>query len=276
MSHHNHALEMTARQIRRDIIEMTHAAKSGHPGGSLSAVEILTTLYFDEMNIDPAEPKRADRDRFVLSKGHAAPVLYAALARRGFFGPEELVTLRQLGSRLQGHPDMKNIPGVEMSTGSLGQGFSTAVGMALSTRVTGRSSRVYALLGDGELNEGLIWEAAMAGAHYKLSNLTAILDFNGLQIDGTNDEVMAVSPVDHKFRSFGWNVVTADGHDFDDLKRAFSAAKACEDAPTVILATTVKGKGVSFMENQVGWHGKAPSAEEKARAILELGGAEHV
>lgn len=276
MSHRNIALETTARQIRRDIIEMTHAAKSGHPGGSLSAVEILTTLYFDEMKIDPAEPKLADRDLFVLSKGHAAPVLYAALARRGYFNPEELITLRQLGSRLQGHPDMKNIPGVEMSTGSLGQGFSTAVGMALSTRVTGSKSRVYALLGDGELNEGLIWEAAMAGAHYKLSNLVAILDFNGLQIDGTNDEVMAVSPVDQKFKSFGWNVLTADGHDFDDLKRVFAEAKTCENAPTVILAKTVKGKGVSFMENQVGWHGKAPSAEEKASAIEELGGADHV
>lgn len=276
MSHHNIALETTARQIRRDIIEMTHAAKSGHPGGSLSAVEILTTLYFDEMRIDPSEPKLKDRDLFVLSKGHAAPVLYAALARRGYFNPEELVTLRQLGSRLQGHPDMKNIPGVEMSTGSLGQGFSTAVGMALSTRVTGSQSRVYALLGDGELNEGLIWEAAMAGAHYKLSNLVAILDFNGLQIDGTNEEVMAVSPVDHKFKSFGWNVLTADGHDFADLKRAFAEARTFENAPTVILATTVKGKGVSFMENQVGWHGKAPSAEEKAHALEELGGAEHV
>lgn len=276
MSHHNIELETTARQIRRDIVEMTHAAKSGHPGGSLSAVEILTTLYFDEMNIDPAEPKRADRDRFVLSKGHAAPVLYAALARRGYFNPEELITLRQIGSRLQGHPDMKNIPGVEMSTGSLGQGFSTAVGMAMSTRVTGSKSRIYALLGDGELNEGLIWEAAMAGAHYKLSNLVAILDFNGLQIDGTNEEVMAVSPVDLKFKSFGWNVLTADGHDFDDLKRAFAEARTCETAPTIILATTVKGKGVSFMENQVGWHGKAPSADEKTIAIAELGGSEHV
>lgn len=276
LPHKGQSLEAVARQIRRDIIEMTHAAKSGHPGGSLSAVEILTTLYFDEMNIDPSEPKRQDRDRFVLSKGHAAPVLYAALARRGYFDPAALMTLRQLGSMLQGHPDMKNIPGVEMSTGSLGQGFSTAVGMALSAKVTGSKHRVYALLGDGELNEGLIWEAAMAGAHYKLANLVAILDFNGLQIDGTNDEVMAVSPVDHKFRSFGWNVVLADGHDLSDLKRAFSEAKQCGAAPTVILANTVKGKGVSFMEHQVGWHGKAPSDQEKALAIQELGGAEHV
>jgi transketolase len=276
VSHHNTELQNISRQIRKDIVQMTHAAKSGHPGGSLSAVEILTTLYFDEMNIDPSEPKRKDRDLFVLSKGHAAPVLYAALARRGYFGTEELVTLRQLGSRLQGHPDMKNIPGVEMSTGSLGQGFSTAVGMALAARVSGNQRRVYALLGDGELNEGLIWEAAMSGAHYKLSNLTAILDFNGLQIDGTNDEVMSVSPVDQKFESFGWNVITADGHDFDDLKRAFKAARDCESAPSVILAKTVKGKGVSFMEDQVGWHGKAPSAEEMTRAIEELGGAEHV
>lgn len=276
MSHQNAELQNISRQIRKDIIQMTHAAKSGHPGGSLSAVEILTTLYFDEMNLDPSEPKREARDLFVLSKGHAAPVLYAALARRGYFEPEELLTLRQLGSRLQGHPDMKNIPGVEMSTGSLGQGFSTAVGMALAARVQGNPRRIYALLGDGELNEGLIWEAAMSGAHYKLSNLTAILDFNGLQIDGTNDEVMSVSPVDQKFSSFGWNVITADGHDFDDLKRAFKEARACDSAPSVILAKTVKGKGVSFMEDQVGWHGKAPSAEEMARAIEELGGAEHV
>ncbi|SCZ80779.1 transketolase [Acidaminobacter hydrogenoformans] len=276
MSHQSADLQNISRQIRKDIIQMTHAAKSGHPGGSLSAVEILTTLYFDEMNIDPSEPKRASRDLFVLSKGHAAPVLYAALARRGYFDPAELLTLRQLGSRLQGHPDMKNIPGVEMSTGSLGQGFSTAVGMAVAARVMGNSRRVYALLGDGELNEGLIWEAAMSGAHYKLSNLTAILDFNGLQIDGTNDEVMSVSPVDQKFRSFGWNVIMAEGHDFDDLKRAFKEARACSSAPSVILAKTVKGKGVSFMEDQVGWHGKAPSAEEMARAIEELGGAEHV
>jgi transketolase len=255
---------------------MTHAAKSGHPGGSLSAVEILTTLYFDEMNIDPSNPKMPHRDRFVLSKGHAAPVLYATLARRGYFDTEELITLRQIGARLQGHPDMKQIPGVEMSTGSLGQGFSASVGMALATRVTGGQSRVYALLGDGELNEGLVWEAAMAAAHYKLGNLVAILDFNGLQIDGTNDEVMAVSPVDMKFKSFGWNVLVADGHDFDDLKRAFTQARTFTEAPTVILATTIKGKGVSFMENQVGWHGKAPSAEEKDQAMAELGGAEHV
>lgn len=276
MSHLNTSLKDSARQIRRDIISMTHAAKSGHPGGSLSAVEILTTLYFDEMNIDPSNPKMPHRDRFVLSKGHAAPVLYATLARRGYFDTEELITLRQIGARLQGHPDMKQIPGVEMSTGSLGQGFSASVGMALATRVTGGQSRVYALLGDGELNEGLVWEAAMAAAHYKLGNLVAILDFNGLQIDGTNDEVMAVSPVDMKFKSFGWNVLVADGHDFDDLKRAFTQARTFTEAPTVILATTIKGKGVSFMENQVGWHGKAPSAEEKDQAMAELGGAEHV
>jgi transketolase len=276
VSHHPTLLADTARQIRRDIIEMTHAAKSGHPGGSLSAADILTALYFEEMNIHPEHPGKEGRDRFVLSKGHAAPVLYATLTRRGYFDPSELITLRQLGSRLQGHPDMKNIPGVEMSTGSLGQGFSTAVGMALAARLKGESSRVYALLGDGELNEGLIWEAAMAGAHYKLSNLIAILDFNGLQIDGTNDEVMTVSPVDEKFRSFGWNVELADGHDFDDMRRAFKNAREHLEGPTMILARTVKGKGVSFMENQVGWHGKAPSDDEKNKALAELGGVTHV
>jgi transketolase len=276
VSHHPTLLADTARQIRRDIIEMTHAAKSGHPGGSLSAADILTALYFEEMNIHTEHPGKEGRDRFVLSKGHAAPVLYATLARRGYFDPSELITLRQLGSRLQGHPDMKNIPGVEMSTGSLGQGFSTAVGMALAERLKGESSRVYALLGDGELNEGLIWEAAMAGAHYKLSNLIAILDFNGLQIDGTNDEVMTVSPVDEKFRSFGWNVELADGHDFDDMRRAFKNAREHLEGPTMILARTVKGKGVSFMENQVGWHGKAPSDDEKNKALAELGGVTHV
>lgn len=276
MSKNFTSLEEIAQHMRRDIIEMVHAAKSGHPGGSLSAVEILALLYFEEMNIDPGQPKMEGRDRFVLSKGHAAPVLYSALARRGYFDPAELITLRQIGARLQGHPDMKHIPGVEMSTGSLGQGFSAAVGMGLASRLKNENSRIYVLLGDGELNEGLIWEAAMAGSHYKLSNLTAILDFNGLQIDGTNNEVMGVEPIDDKFRSFGWHVVYANGHDFNDLKRAFNEVRTHQDGPSVILAKTVKGKGVSFMENQVGWHGKAPSDDEKERALAEIGGVSHV
>lgn len=266
-------LQVTANEIRQDIVKMVHAAASGHPGGSLSAADILAALYFNEMNIDPANPKMPGRDRFVLSKGHAAPVLYAALARRGYFLVEELLSLRKINSRLQGHPDMKNIPGVEMSTGSLGQGISAAVGMALSSKMDQDGSRVYALLGDGELNEGIVWEAAMSAAHYKLGNLTAIIDFNGLQIDGKNDDVMAVKPVDQKFASFGWNVILADGHNIEALLEAFTAAKAVTDKPTVIIASTVKGKGVSFMEDQVGWHGKAPSDEELAAALKELGGA---
>ncbi len=262
-------LKETARQIRRDIVEMIAAAASGHPGGSLSAADILTVLYFDQMRIDPDRPDWPERDRFVLSKGHAAPVLYAALARRGFFGPELLCTLRQTGSILQGHPDMKKVPGVDMSTGSLGQGISAAVGMALALRLEGKSSRVYALLGDGELNEGIVWEAAMAASHYKLGNLVAFLDYNGLQIDGTNDEVMGISPVDAKWRSFGWQVLEADGHDIASLQQALQAAEGAA-GPVLIIARTVKGKGVSFMENQVGWHGKAPSAAELEQAKQEL------
>lgn len=266
-------LQSTANLIRQDIVKMVHAAASGHPGGSLSAADIMAALYFNEMNIDPANPKMVGRDRFVLSKGHAAPVLYAALARRGYFETEELLTLRRINSRLQGHPDMKNIPGVEMSTGSLGQGISAAVGMALASKMDQDNSRVFALLGDGELNEGLVWEAAMSAAHYKLSNLTAIIDFNGLQIDGKNDDVMAVKPVDKKFESFGWNVILVNGHDIEAILAAFASAKAVTDKPSVIIASTVKGKGVSFMEDQVGWHGKAPSDEELAAALKELGGA---
>lgn len=266
-------LQSTANQIRQDIVKMVHAAASGHPGGSLSAADIMAALYFNEMNIDPANPKMAGRDRFVLSKGHAAPVLYSALARRGYFPTEELLTLRRINSRLQGHPDMKNIPGVEMSTGSLGQGISAAVGMALASRIDQDNSRVFALLGDGELNEGLVWEAAMSAAHYKLSNLTAIIDFNGLQIDGKNDDVMAVKPVDLKFESFGWNVILVNGHDIEAILAAFASAKTVTDKPSVIIASTIKGKGVSFMEDQVGWHGKAPSDEELADALKELGGA---
>lgn len=265
-------LQMTASTIRQDIVKMVHAAASGHPGGSLSAADIMTVLYFDTMNVDVQNPKMAGRDRFVLSKGHAAPVLYATLARKGYFPVEELLTLRRINSRLQGHPDMKNVPGVEMSTGSLGQGISAAVGMAMASKLDNDGSRVYALLGDGELNEGLVWEAAMSAAHYKLGNLTAIIDFNGLQIDGKNDDVMAVKPVDKKFESFGWNVILVDGHDMTALMAAFEAAKQVTDKPTVLLASTVKGKGVSFMENQVGWHGKAPSDDELAAALKELGG----
>lgn len=266
-------LQMTANEIRKDILKMVHAAQSGHPGGSLSAADIMTTLYFNTMNVDPQNPKMAGRDKFVLSKGHAAPVLYAALARRGYFPVEELLTLRRINSRLQGHPDMKNIPGVEMSTGSLGQGISAAVGMAMASKLDQDNSRVYALLGDGELNEGLVWEAAMAGAQYKLDNLTAIVDFNGLQIDGKNDDVMAVKPVDLKFESFGWHVIIVDGHNIEALIEAFEAAKEVKGKPVMILANTVKGKGVSFMENQVGWHGKAPSDDELATGLNELGGA---
>lgn len=262
-------LREKAQQIRQDIVSMITEAGSGHPGGSLSAADILSVLYFDQMNIDPANPKWEDRDRFVLSKGHAAPVLYAALCRRGYFGQEELMRLRKTGSMLQGHPDMKKVPGVDMSTGSLGQGISVSVGMALANKMDGKTGRIYALLGDGEMNEGIVWEAAMAAGHYKLSNLTAILDYNGLQIDGSNDVVMTIKPVDAKWRSFGWNVLEADGHDVEQLAQKLEEAKTLE-GPTLILANTVKGKGISFMENQAGWHGKAPSREECEQAMKEL------
>lgn len=265
-------LEHKARTLRKDIIEMLYLAGSGHPGGSLSAVEILSTLYFKEMNVDEKNPAWEDRDRFVLSKGHAAPVLYAALAEKGFFAKSELWELRKTGKLLQGHPDMKNIAGVDMSTGSLGQGFSTAVGMALGLKTDGKESRVFTLLGDGELQEGIVWEAAMAGAHYGLDNLTAFVDYNGLQIDGPNEAVMGVHPVTDKFKAFGWNVVAVDGHDFIEIAAALEKAKATKGQPTMIVAKTVKGKGVSFMEDQAGWHGKAPNKEERDQAIRELGG----
>ncbi len=265
-------LEAKARQIRQDIIREIAAAGSGHPGGSLSCADILTALYFDVMNIDPGNPGAEDRDRFVLSKGHAAPALYACLAERGYFPTEELVTLRKLGSRLQGHPSMKKLPGLEMSTGSLGQGFSCAVGMALAGRHDGSPARVYTALGDGELQEGLVWEAAMAAAHYGLDNLCAVVDHNGLQIDGRNDDVMKVNPIDEKFRAFGWNVICIDGHDMAQITGAFAKARAFSGKPTVIVAETVKGKGVSFMEDQAGWHGKAPDAGQAAQALEELGG----
>ncbi len=265
-------LKATANIMRQDIVRMINAAGSGHPGGSLSAADIVAALYFNVMDIDPQDEKKADRDKFVLSKGHAAPVLYAALANRGFFAKEELLKLRKFGAMLQGHPDMKGTPGVDMSTGSLGQGISTAVGMALANKIDGREKRVYTLLGDGEINEGLVWEALMAGAHYKLNNLTAILDYNGLQIDGSNDDVMGIKPVDKKFAAFGWNVIEIDGHDMDAILTAFEEAKKETSKPSVILANTVKGKGVSFMEGNYGWHGQAPSDEQLAQALKDLGG----
>ncbi|WP_434798043.1 transketolase [Terrisporobacter vanillatitrophus] len=261
--------------IRKDIVSMICKSKSGHPGGSLSAVEILTALYFDQMNIDSTNPKMEDRDRFVLSKGHAAPALYAILAEKGYFEKEELDHLRKLGSMLQGHPDMKKIPGVEMSTGSLGQGFSVACGMAMTAKLDNAPWNVYALLGDGEVQEGIIWEAAMSAAHYKLDNMIAFLDYNGLQIDGEVESVMSINPIEDKFRTFGWNVITIDGHDFDQIFAALDMAKDTVGKPTMIIAKTVKGKGVSFMENQASWHGSAPSEEQLEQALSELGGAFH-
>lgn len=265
-------LAVKACKIRQDIIRMLGESKSGHPGGSLSAADIVTTLYFHEMNVDPQNPKNPERDRFVLSKGHAAPVLYAALAEKGFFPVEELMTLRKLNSRLQGHPSMKHLPGVEMSTGSLGQGLSAANGMALAGKLDGRSYRVYVLLGDGEIQEGQVWEAAMAGAHYKLDNVVAFLDHNGLQIDGPVREIMSPEPVADKWRAFGWHVEEIDGHDFNEIIQALAKAKQVKGKPTMIVAKTIKGKGVSFMENQVGWHGNAPSTEQTTQALNELGG----
>lgn len=263
------SLEKTALKVRIGIINGVHAAKSGHPGGSLSCADILTYLYFKEMNIDPQNPKKPDRDRFVLSKGHAAPALYATLAERGYFDKSELLSLRQTGSFLQGHPDMKHIPGVDMSTGSLGQGISAAVGMALSAKHFGENYRVYAVLGDGEIEEGQVWEAAMFAANKGLSNLTAFVDLNGLQIDGTIEEVNSARPVDKKFEAFGWDVIEIDGHDFEQIEAAVEKAKY-SDKPTAIIAKTTKGKGVSFMENKVNWHGTAPNDEQYEIAIKEL------
>lgn len=265
-------LKEKAKIIRKHIIEMLHESGSGHPGGSLSAADILAVLYFDEMKVDSKNPKWEDRDRFVLSKGHAAPVLYATLAEKGFFQKEELMRLRKIDSMLQGHPDMKGTPGVEMSTGSLGQGFSASIGMALSAKLDKKEFRVYTLLGDGELQEGIVWEAAMAAAHYKLDNLTAIVDYNQLQIDGFNKDIMGVDPVGDKFKAFGWNVIEVDGHSIEDLLNALKEAKKVLGMPTVLVANTVKGKGVSFMENAVDWHGTAPTLEHKTKALIELGG----
>ena len=273
MNTNNYAeLAEKARRIRINALKAIHAAKSGHPGGSLSSADILATLYFGELNIDPKNPKMADRDKFVLSKGHAVPALYAALGERGFYEVNEMMTLRQVGSKFQGHPNMNKVPGIEMSTGSLGQGFSAAVGMAIAGKIDKNPGRVYALTGDGELQEGIVWEAAMQAAHRKLDNLVAIVDLNGLQIDGKVRDVKCVCPVDEKFRSFGWNVISVDGHNFEELTTAFDEAKKCGGVPTAIIAHTHKGKGVSFMEDNAGWHGKAPSDEELAAAIEELGG----
>ena len=263
-------LESKAASVRKDIVEMICKAKSGHPGGSLSAAHIVTALYFSVMNIRPKNPKMEDMDRFILSKGHAAPLLYAVLAERGFIDKALLGTLRQYGSPLQGHPDMKKVAGVEISTGSLGQGLSVANGMALSAKIYKKDYRVYALLGDGELQEGQVWEAMMTSAHYKLDNVTAIVDYNNLQIDGNVSDVKGVAPLDKKFEAFGWNVIVADGHDFKELLAAFDKAKTVKGQPTVIIAKTVKGKGVSFMENVCDFHGKAPSKEETAKAVEEL------
>ena len=263
-------LMKTANEIRKGIVTALHSAKAGHPGGSLSATEIFTYLYFEEMNVDPKDPKKADRDRFVLSKGHTAPGLYTTLAQKGFFPKEDLVTLRHTGSYLQGHPDMKHIPGVDMSSGSLGQGISAAVGMAIAGKLDNADYRVYTLLGDGEIQEGQVWEASMLAAHRKLDNLVVIVDNNNLQIDGEITEVNSPYPIDKKFEAFNFHVINIDGNDFDQIDAAFKEAKTVKGQPTAIIAKTVKGKGVSFMENQVGWHGKAPNDEEYKIAMEEL------
>ena len=263
-------LQKVANEVRKGIITSVHAAKAGHPGGSLSAADIFTYLYFEEMNVDPKDPKKADRDRFVLSKGHTAPGLYSALALKGYFPVDDLETLRHLGSYLQGHPDMKHIPGVDMSSGSLGQGISTAVGMAIAGKMDNADYRVYTLLGDGEIQEGQVWEASMMAGFRKLDNLVVIVDNNNLQIDGAIDEVCSPYPIDKKFEAFNFHVINIDGNDFDQIDAAFKEAKATKGMPTAIIAHTVKGKGVSFMENQVGWHGTAPNDEQYAVAMEEL------
>ena len=263
-------LMKTANEIRKGIVTAVHSAKSGHPGGSLSAADIYTYLFYEEMNVDPADPKKADRDRFVLSKGHTAPGYYSTLAHRGFFPVEDLTTLRKVGSYLQGHPDMKHIPGVDMSSGSLGQGISAAVGMAISAKLSGDSYRVYTLLGDGEIQEGQVWEASMLAAHRELDNLVVIVDNNNLQIDGPITEVNSPYPIDEKFRAFNFHVINIDGNDFDQIDAAFKEARATKGMPTAIVCKTVKGKGVSFMENSAGWHGKAPNDEEYAVAMADL------
>lgn len=266
------ALEKTAADVRVGVVKAIHNAGSGHPGGSLSAADIVTALYFSEMNVDPKNPKMEGRDKFILSKGHAGPVQYSALALKGYFPVEDFMTLRKLGSKFQGHPDMNKVPGIEMSTGSLGQGFAAAGGMAIANKLNNDPGRIYVLLGDGEIQEGIVWEAAMSAAHYKLDNMVGILDYNGLQIDGRNEDVMTVAPVADKFRAFGWNVLEINGHDFEEILDAFAKARECKGKPTMIVAKTVKGKGVSFMEDNAGWHGKAPNDEETEQAVAELGG----
>lgn len=264
-------LEKHAKNVRKNIVKMVHAAKSGHPGGSLSAADIVTCLYFNEMNVNEENVESNKRDRFVLSKGHASPLLYSVLAEKGFISEEELLTFRQVNSKLQGHPNMNYVKGVDMSTGSLGQGISCAVGMAMANKLDNSEYRVYALLGDGECEEGQVWEAAMAAAHYKLDNLCAILDYNGLQIDGNITDVMNPAPFGKKFEAFGWHVITIDGHDMEAITSAYAKAKECKGKPTMIVAKTIKGKGVSYMENNYAWHGVAPSDEELAIALKDLG-----
>ena len=263
-------LMKTANEVRKGIVTAVHSAKSGHPGGSLSAADIYTYLYFEEMNIDPKDPKKADRDRFVVSKGHTAPGYYSTLAHRGFFPVEDLTTLRKVGSYLQGHPDMKHIPGVDMSSGSLGQGISAAVGMAISAKLSDDDYRVYTLLGDGEIQEGQVWEASMLAGHRKLDNLVVIVDNNNLQIDGKITDVNSPYPIDKKFEAFNFHVINIDGNDFDQIEAAFKEARETKGMPTAIIAKTIKGKGVSFMEDQAGWHGKAPNDEQYAQAMEEL------
>jgi len=265
-------LKERAANIRRGIILATGAAGSGHPGGSLSAADILSVLYFHEMNHNPKDPTMQDRDKFVLSKGHASPGLYAVLAESGYFPKEDILTFRKINSKFQGHPDSKKLPGVETCTGSLGQGFSMSIGMALAGRLDKSKGRVYVLLGDGELQEGIVWEAAMAAGHYSLDNMVAIVDWNGLQIDGKNDDVMTVTPIAEKFEAFGWHTLSIDGHDIPEIIEALKDARSTKGKPTVIVAKTHKGKGVSFMEDQAGWHGKAPNEEEVEKALAEIGG----
>lgn len=264
------ALSLHAANVRKMALEAVYSAGAGHPGGSLSAADILTYLYMEEMNVNPDEPKAADRDRFVLSKGHCSPALYGVLAERGFIPKEDIKTFRHADSYLQGHPDMKGVPGVDMSTGSLGQGISAACGMAKAAKLNGKDYRVYTMLGDGECEEGQVWEAAMFAAHYKLNNLIAFLDFNGLQIDGDITKVMNPTPFDKKFEAFGWNVIRINAHDFNLIEAAVKEAKSVEDKPTLILADSIKGKGVSFMENKAEWHGAAPNKEQYEQAISEL------
>lgn len=263
-------LENISKELRRDIIEMIYESGSGHPGGSLSIIDIVTYLYFEKMNVDPKNPKLEGRDKFILSKGHAAPAQYVALAKRGFFAKDELMNLRKLGSFLQGHPDSKKCPGVEISTGSLGQGFSNGCGLALAAKMDKKNENIYVVLGDGEIQEGIVWETAMAASKFKLDNLIAVVDKNGIQLDGRTAEIMNVDSLSDRWKSFGWNVIECDGHNFDEIDTAFNKIGLVEEKPTVIIANTIKGKGVSFMEDNVAWHGMAPSKEQKEKAIIEL------